>query len=96
MKLAVVGATGLVGGEMLKVIEARNFPFDELYLVASERSIGKEIEFKGNTYKVIGLREAVDIKPDIAIFSAALRSTHMNSPKSIALLPIQIVLLFRW
>ena len=70
MKLAVVGATGLVGGEMLKVIEARNFPFDELYLVASERSVGKEIEFKGKTYNVIGLQEAVEIKPDIAIFSA--------------------------
>lgn len=70
MKLAVVGATGLVGGEMLKVIEARNLPFDELYLVASERSIGKKIKFKGNTYSVIGLREAVEIKPDIAIFSA--------------------------
>ncbi len=70
MKLAVVGATGLVGGEMLKVIEERNFPFDELFLVASERSVGKKIEFKGKTYQVIGMQEAVDLKPDIAIFSA--------------------------
>lgn len=70
MKLAVVGATGLVGGEMLKVIDERNFPFDELLLVASERSIGKEIVFQGNTYKVIGMQEAVGLKPDVAIFSA--------------------------
>ncbi len=70
MKVAVVGATGLVGGVMLKVLEERNFPVSELYLVASERSIGKELTYKGKQYKVIGLSEAVSLKPDIAIFSA--------------------------
>ena len=70
MKLAVVGATGLVGSEMLKVLEERNFHFDELYLVASERSVGTQIKYKGKQYSVIGMQTAVDIKPDIAIFSA--------------------------
>lgn len=70
MKLALVGATGMVGEVMLKVLAERNFPIDELLLVASERSVGKEISFKGKTYKVIGLEEAVAAKPDIALFSA--------------------------
>ena len=70
MKLAVVGATGLVGQEILKVIEGRNFPFDELLLVASSRSVGKEISCKGKSYTVIGMEEAVAAKADVAIFSA--------------------------
>ncbi len=70
MKLAVVGATGLVGGEILTVLEERNFPFDELFLVASEKSVGKQVEFKGKQYSVIGMAEAVAKKPDVAIFSA--------------------------
>lgn len=70
MKLAVVGATGLVGSEILEVLEEHNFPFDELLLVASERSAGKKITFKGKEYTVIGLKQAVAEKPDIAIFSA--------------------------
>ncbi len=70
MKLAVVGATGLVGREMLKVIEERNFHFDELFLVASPNSAGKKIPFKGKEYSVIGLEEAVALKPHIAVFSA--------------------------
>jgi len=70
MKIAVVGATGLVGTEMLNVIEERNFPFDELLLVASARSAGKKIQFKSEEYSVIGMQEAVDEKPDIAVFSA--------------------------
>src|SRR5690554_550833 len=70
MKLALIGATGMVGEVMLKVLEERNFPVDELLLVASERSIGKEMSFKGKTYKVIGLDEAVAEKPNIALFSA--------------------------
>ena len=70
MKLAVVGATGLVGGEILTVLEERNFPFDELFLVASEKSVGKQVEFKGKQYRVIGMAEAVAKKPDVAIFSA--------------------------
>lgn len=70
MKLAIVGATGLVGTEMLNVIEERNFPFDELLLVASARSVGKKMSFKGREYAVIGMQDAVDQKPNIAIFSA--------------------------
>ncbi len=70
MKLAVVGATGLVGSEILAVLEERNFPFDELMLVASAHSAGKVIPFKGKELTVIGMQEAVDRKPDIAIFSA--------------------------
>ncbi len=70
MKLALVGATGMVGEVMLKVLKERNFPIDELLLVASEKSVGKEISFKGKIHKVIGLKEAVAAKPAIAIFSA--------------------------
>jgi aspartate-semialdehyde dehydrogenase len=70
MKLAVVGATGLVGSEILEVLDEHNFPFDELLLVASERSVGKVMAFKGKEYKVIGLKQAVSEKPDVAIFSA--------------------------
>ncbi|TVP47224.1 MAG: aspartate-semialdehyde dehydrogenase [Mongoliibacter sp.] len=70
MKLAVVGATGLVGSEILEVLEEHNFPFDELLLVASERSAGKKMTFKGKEYTIMGLKQAVSEKPDIAIFSA--------------------------
>jgi len=70
MKVAIVGATGMVGREMLKVLAERNFPIRELYVVASEKSIGKEIKFKEKTYKVIGLEQAVSFAPDIALFSA--------------------------
>ncbi len=70
IKLAVVGATGLVGSEILTVIKERNFVFDELLLVASERSAGKIISFNGKDHKVIGMQDAVHQKPDIAIFSA--------------------------
>jgi len=70
MKVAVVGATGLVGTVMLKVLAERNFPVTELYPVASEKSIGKEIEFNGKKYKVIGMKDAIAKKPDVAIFSA--------------------------
>jgi aspartate-semialdehyde dehydrogenase len=70
MKVAVVGATGLVGGEMLKVLAERNFPVSELIPVASERSIGKTVTFKGTDYTVVGYEEAIKRKPDVAIFSA--------------------------
>lgn len=70
MKVAVVGATGLVGTEMLKVLKERNFPVSELIPVASERSVGKEIEFKGKKYKVHSMQQAIDAKPNIALFSA--------------------------
>lgn len=70
MKIAVVGATGLVGTKMLQVLEERNFPVDELIPVASERSIGKEVVFAGKPYKVVSYEDAIAMKPDIALFSA--------------------------
>ncbi|WP_027127644.1 aspartate-semialdehyde dehydrogenase [Gelidibacter mesophilus] len=81
MKVAVVGATGMVGEVMLKVLEERNFPFTELLLVASERSVGKEITFKNKTYKVIGLADAVSKKPDVAFFSAGGETSLEWAPK---------------
>ncbi len=70
MKLAVVGATGLVGQEILKVLEERSFPFESLYLVASAKSAGQVIKFKGKDYTVITIEDAVKLVPDVAIFSA--------------------------
>lgn len=70
MKVAVVGATGLVGQTMIKVLEERNFPVTELIPVASEKSYGKEINFKGRSYKIVSLNEAVEKKPQLALFSA--------------------------
>jgi aspartate-semialdehyde dehydrogenase len=70
MKVAVVGATGMVGEVMLKVLAERNFPITQLIPVASEKSVGKEIEYKGEKYKIVGLQTAVDLQPQIAIFSA--------------------------
>jgi aspartate-semialdehyde dehydrogenase len=70
MKLAIVGATGLVGQEMLKVLEERNFPFDDLYLVASAKSVGKQITYKGKPYSIKSMEETVALAPDVAIFSA--------------------------
>ncbi|WKN30264.1 aspartate-semialdehyde dehydrogenase [Porifericola rhodea] len=81
MKLAVVGATGLVGSEILKVLAERNFPLDELLPVASARSAGKEISFKGKSYKVVGMEEAIAAKPDIAIFSAGGSTSLEYAPK---------------
>lgn len=81
MKLAVVGATGMVGGVMLQVLEERDFPFTDLLLVASERSIGKKITFKNKEYSIIGLQEAVNQKPDIAIFSAGGSTSLQWAPK---------------
>jgi aspartate-semialdehyde dehydrogenase len=70
MKVAVVGATGLVGTKMLQVLAERNFPVTELLPVASERSVGKEVEFKGKQYKVVSMIDAIAAKPAVAIFSA--------------------------
>jgi aspartate-semialdehyde dehydrogenase len=70
MKIAVVGATGLVGSVMLKVLEERHFPIEELLLVASERSVGKQMNFKGKVHEVISLPTAIEKRPDIALFSA--------------------------
>ncbi len=70
MKLAIVGATGLVGQAILTVLAEQNFHFDELMLVASERSVGKKINFEGKDYEIISMEEAISRKPNIAIFSA--------------------------
>jgi aspartate-semialdehyde dehydrogenase len=81
IKLAVVGATGLVGSEMLKVVEERNFPFDELLLVASEKSVGKRMTYRGKEYVVIGMQKAVDLRPHIAVFSAGGSTSLEWAPK---------------
>lgn len=70
MKVAVIGATGLVGRTMLKVLEERNFPVDEIIPVASEKSVGMEILYKGKSYRVVSMTDAVMMRPDIALFSA--------------------------
>ena len=70
MKVAVVGATGMVGQVMLKVLAERNFPITELIPVASEKSVGKKVTFKGNEFEIVSMQTAVDLKPEIAIFSA--------------------------
>ncbi len=81
MKVAVVGATGMVGEVMLKVLEERQFPLTELIPVASEKSIGKTITFKGKDYKVVGLANAVAMRPDIALFSAGGSTSLEWAPK---------------
>ncbi|WP_420155265.1 aspartate-semialdehyde dehydrogenase [Siphonobacter sp.] len=81
MKVAVVGATGLVGGEMLKVLEERNFPITELIPVASERSVGKKVTFKGQEYSVVSFEDAIAAKPAIAIFSAGGSTSLELAPK---------------
>lgn len=81
MKLAVVGATGLVGQEILKVLEERSFPFNELYLVASSRSIGQSITFRGKEYKIKGIEEVCKLAPDVAIFSAGGGTSLEWAPK---------------
>ena len=81
MKVAIVGATGLVGNVMLKILEERNFPVDELLLVASERSVGKKIKFKGEDIEVISIPTAIDKRPDIALFSAGGGTSLEWAPK---------------
>lgn len=81
MKLAVVGATGLVGQEVLKVLEERSFPFDDLYLVASAKSVGQTIKFKGKDYTVKGIEEVCKLAPDVAIFSAGGSTSLEWAPK---------------
>lgn len=81
MKIAVVGATGLVGGEILKVLEERNFPVTELLLVASERSVGRKLSFKEKQLKVIGMQDAIAAAPQIAIFSAGGGTSTEWAPK---------------
>jgi aspartate-semialdehyde dehydrogenase len=81
MKVAVVGATGMVGNVMLQVLKEQNFPITELIPVASEKSVGKEIAFGGLSFKVVGLQTAVDMRPDIAIFSAGGETSLQWAPK---------------
>lgn len=81
MKVAVVGATGMVGNVMLQTLAERNFPVTELIPVASEKSVGKKITFKGKEYMVIGLKEAVARQPDIALFSAGGGTSLEWAPK---------------
>ena len=81
MKVAVVGATGLVGTVMLKVLAERNFPVTELIPVASEKSKGKEVEFKGKKYKVVTVDEAIAMVPDVALFSAGGSTSTEQAPK---------------
>lgn len=81
MKIAVVGATGLVGTKMLQVLAERNFPVTELIPVASERSVGKEITFKGEKYKIVSMSDAIAAKPAIAIFSAGGSTSLEWAPK---------------
>ncbi|MFZ9660558.1 MAG: aspartate-semialdehyde dehydrogenase [Chitinophagaceae bacterium] len=81
MKVAVVGATGLVGTKMLQVLEERNFPVDELIPVASAASIGKEVTFKGRSYKVVSAEDAIAAKPNVALFSAGGSTSLELAPK---------------
>lgn len=81
MKVAVVGATGLVGTKMLQVLEERNFPVSELLPVASEKSVGKEVFFKGKPYKVVSMQDAINAKPALALFSAGGSTSLEWAPK---------------
>jgi aspartate-semialdehyde dehydrogenase len=81
MRVAVVGATGMVGEVMLQVLAERNFPVTELIPVASEKSVGKQIEWKGTNYTVVGLQTAVEMRPDIALFSAGGETSLAWAPK---------------
>ena len=80
MKVAVVGATGLVGTKMLQVLEERNFPVSELIPVASEKSVGKEVIFKGKPYKVVSVADAIAAKPAVALFSAGGSTSLATAP----------------
>ena len=81
MKIAVVGATGLVGGKMIQLLEERNFPVTEFIPVASEKSVGKEVRFKGRGYRVVGVTTAISMKPHIALFSAGSGTSLEWAPR---------------
>src|SRR6187401_2058265 len=81
MKVAVVGATGLVGTKMLQVLAERNFAVDELIPVASEKSVGKEIEFKGKKFKLVRMQDAIAAKPQVALFSPGGSTSLEWAPK---------------
>ncbi|MBP5473989.1 MAG: aspartate-semialdehyde dehydrogenase, partial [Bacteroidales bacterium] len=80
MKVAVVGATGMVGRTMIKVLEERDFPVTELIPAASEKSVGKEITFKGKQVKVVSVNDAIKAKPVFAIFSAGADASKQYAP----------------
>lgn len=81
MKVAVVGATGLVGTQMIQVLQERNFPVTEFIPVASEKSVGKKVTFKGKEYAVVGMQDAINMKPQLAIFSAGGNTSKTWAPK---------------
>lgn len=81
MKLAVIGATGMVGQVILKVLEERNFPLTELIPVASERSLGKKVNFKGKEFTIVSMQDAIDRKADIALFSAGGETSKEWAPE---------------
>ncbi len=81
MKVAVVGATGMVGSVMLEILAERNFPITELIPVASEKSIGKKIAYKEKFYDIVGMQTAIDKIPDFAIFSAGGATSKEWAPK---------------
>jgi aspartate-semialdehyde dehydrogenase len=81
MKIAVVGATGLVGTKMLEILAERNFPFTELILVASPKSVGQKINFQGKDYEVVSMETAISLKPQIALFSAGGSTSLEWAPK---------------
>ena len=80
MKLALVGATGMVGKVLLKVLEERNFPIEELFVVASKKSVGKSVSFKGSKIIIIRIEKALENKPNIAIFSAGGKISKQWAP----------------
>src|SRR5919205_1652068 len=81
MKVAVVGATGLVGTKMLQVLEERAFPVTELIPVASEKSVGKEVTFKGKGYQIVSMEDAIAARPAIALFSAGGSTSLQWAPR---------------
>ena len=81
MKIAVVGATGLVGSKMLQVLDEQKVRIDELIVAASEHSVGKEIVFQGKSYKVVSVDDAIAARPDIAIFSAGASASRQYAPR---------------
>ena len=81
MKVAVIGATGLVGSVLLSILEERNFPISKLILVASKKSVGKKIFFKSEEHTVVSIENAINLKPQITLFSAGSETSLMWAPK---------------
>ena len=80
MKIAVVGATGVVGSKMLQVLDEQKIKMDELIVAASAKSVGKEIVFQGKTHHIISVEDAIEACPDIAIFSAGASASKQYAP----------------